>query len=63
MKNNFTKADLEQILSLQCEKLHALQNLLEKTQAQNEMLTLANGKLKEEIKGLKQGVVWNWKLN
>lgn len=54
MSYRYTKADLEQIVSMQYENLNAMNDLLQIMKLQNELLESANKKLKDEITGFKQ---------
>ncbi len=49
MSRRYTKADLEQIVSVQLENLNAMHDLLSIMKLQNELLHSANTKLKDEI--------------
>ena len=51
MNRRYTKADLEQIVSVQLENLNAMHDLLSIMKHQNDLLNRANKKLKEEITG------------
>lgn len=46
---NYTKADLEELVSCQLENLNAMHDLLSIMKVQNELLHNTNKKLKEEI--------------
>ena len=46
---NYTKADLEELVSCQLENLNAMHDLLSIMRVQNELLHNANKKLKDEI--------------
>lgn len=52
--SRYTKADLERIVSMQYENLNAIHDLLSIMKHQNELLTNANKKLKDEINGVKR---------
>ncbi len=54
MTRRYTKADLEQIVSMQYQNLNAIHDLLSIMKHQNELLTNANKKLSDEIKGVKE---------
>lgn len=54
MNRRYTKADLEQIVSVQLENLNAMHDLLSIMKHQNELLNSANKKLKDEIKDVEQ---------
>lgn len=54
MSRRYTKADLEQIVSVQLENLNAMHDLLSIMKHQNELLNSANKKLKDEITDFKQ---------
>jgi hypothetical protein len=54
MSKRCTKADLEQIVSVQLENLNVMHDLLSIMRHQNELLNSANKKLKDEIIDLKQ---------
>lgn len=54
MNKRYTKADLEQIVSVQLENLNVMHDLLSIMKHQNELLNSANKKLKDEIIDLKQ---------
>ena len=49
----YTKADLEQIVTVQLENLNAMHDLLKIIKQQNELLASANKKLSEEISDVK----------
>ncbi|BFP42466.1 hypothetical protein FGF1_33110 [Flavobacteriaceae bacterium GF1] len=49
----YTKADLEQIVSVQLENLNAMHDLLRIMKTQNELLENANKKLSREISDFK----------
>jgi len=49
MNRRYTKADLEQIVSVQLENLNAMHDLLGIMKHQNELLYMANEKLRNEI--------------
>jgi len=53
MPYRYTKANLEQIVSMQYENLNAINDLLQIMKLQNELLESANKKLKGEITGFK----------
>ena len=50
----YTKADLEQIVSIQLENLNTMHELLSIMKVQNELIHNANKKLKNEISEFKQ---------
>ncbi|QMU63360.1 MAG: hypothetical protein GKR88_03070 [Flavobacteriaceae bacterium] len=52
--SRYTKADLERIVSMQYENLNAIHDLLSIMKHQNELLTNANKKLSDEVRGVKQ---------
>lgn len=54
MSKRYTKADLEQIVSVQLENLNVMHDLLSIMRHQNELLNSANKKLKDEIIDLRQ---------
>ncbi|MCB9240213.1 MAG: hypothetical protein H6608_03710 [Flavobacteriales bacterium] len=54
MSRRYTKADLEEIVSIQLENLNAMHDLLSIMKYQNELLNSANKKLKDEITDFKQ---------
>jgi len=54
MSRRYTKADLEQIVSMQYQNLNAIHDLLSIMRHQNELITNANKKLSDEIKGVKE---------
>lgn len=54
MNKRYTKADLEEIVSIQLENLNAMHDLLSIMKHQNELLHSANKKLKDEISDFKQ---------
>lgn len=54
MSRRYTKADLEEIISVQLENLCAMHDLLSIMKHQNELLSKVNTKLKEEISGFKE---------
>lgn len=56
MSRKYTKADLEQIVSVQLENLNAVHDLLSIMKHQNELLNSANKKLKDEISDFKQKI-------
>lgn len=51
---NYTKADLEELVSCQLENLNAMHDLLCIMKVQNELLHNANKKLKDEISEFKE---------
>ena len=51
---NYTKADLEELVSCQLENLNAMHDLLSIMKVQNELLHNANKKLKDEISEFKK---------
>jgi hypothetical protein len=51
---NYTKADLEELVSCQLENLNAMHDLLSIMKVQNELLHNANKKLKDEISEFKE---------
>jgi len=51
--SNYTKADLENLVSCQLENLNAMHDLLHIMKVQNELLHNVNRKLKEEIAEVK----------
>lgn len=51
---NYTKADLEELVSCQLENLNAMHDLLSIMKVQNELLHNTNKKLKEEISEFKE---------
>ena len=53
MSRRYTKADLEEIVSVQLENLNAIHDLLSIMKHQNELLNNANKKLKDEISEFK----------
>ncbi len=53
MSRRYTKADLEEIVSVQLENLNAMHDLLSIMKYQNELLNNANKKLKDEISEFK----------
>lgn len=53
MNRRYTKADLEEIVSVQLENLNAMHDLLSIMKHQNELLNNANKKLKDEISEFK----------
>ncbi len=53
MSRRYTKADLEEIVSVQLENLNAMHDLLSIMKHQNELLNNANKKLKDEISEFK----------
>lgn len=50
----YTKADLEELVSCQLENLNAMHDLLSLMKVQNELLNNANKKLKDEISEFKE---------
>ena len=54
MSRRYTKADLEQIVSVQLENLNAMHDLLSIMRHQNELLNIANKRLKDEISDFEQ---------
>jgi N-acetylglutamate synthase-like GNAT family acetyltransferase len=54
MSRRYTKADLEEIVSVQLENLNAMHDLLSIMKHQNELLNNVNKKLKDEISDFKQ---------
>lgn len=54
MSNRYTKSDLEKIVYTQLENLNAMHDLLSIMKHQNELITSANKKLKDEISDYKQ---------
>ena len=54
MSRRYTKADLEEIVSVQLENLNAMHDLLSIMKVQNELLDNANRKLKDEISDYKR---------
>lgn len=54
MSRRYTKADLEEIVSMQYQNLNAIHDLLSIMRHQNELLNNANKKLSDEIKGVKE---------
>lgn len=54
MNRKYTKADLEEIVSVQLENLNAMHDLLSIMKVQNELLDNANKKLKDEVSDFKQ---------
>ncbi len=52
----YTKADLEQVVSVQLENLNAIHDLLSIMKHQNELITNANKKLKDEIEDFKNKI-------
>jgi len=54
MNRRYTKADLEQIVSVQLENLNAMHYHLSIMKHQNELLNSANKKLKDETTDFKQ---------
>ncbi|GLU44755.1 hypothetical protein [Allomuricauda sp. NBRC 101325] len=55
-RNGYTKADLEQIVGAQLENLNAMHDLLAIMKLQNELITNANKKLKDEIEDFKKKI-------
>lgn len=51
---NYTKADLEELVSCQLENLNAMHDLLSIMKVQNELLHNVNKKLKDEISEFKE---------
>lgn len=51
---NYTKADLEELVSCQLENLNAMHDQLSIMKVQNELLHNANKKLKDEISEFKE---------
>lgn len=51
---NYTKADLEELVSCQLENLNAMHDMLSIMKVQNELLHNTNKKLKEEISEFKE---------
>lgn len=49
MSKSYTKADLEEIISVQQENINIMSDLLSILKHQNELLNNANNKLKDEI--------------
>ena len=49
MATKYTKADLEELISVQLENLNAIHDLLRIVKTQNELLHNANKKLADEI--------------
>ncbi len=54
MSRRYTKADLQEIVSLQLENLNAMHDLISIMKHQNELLHNANKKLKDEISDFKK---------
>lgn len=54
MSRRYTKADLQEIVSLQLENLDAMHDLIRIMKHQNELLDSANKKLKDEISDFKK---------
>lgn len=54
MSQRYTKADLEEIVSVQLDNLNAMHDLLSIMKHQNQLLDSANKKLKDEITDFKQ---------
>lgn len=52
----YTKADLEQVVSIQLDNLNAIHDLLRVMKLQNELIENANKKLKDEIIDFKKRV-------
>lgn len=63
MSRRYTKADLEQIISVQLENLNAMHDLLNIMKHQNELLNTVNKKLKDEITNFKHKVYPTRKRN
>ena len=63
MNRRYTKADLEEIISVQLENLNAVHDLLSIMKHQNELLNIANKKLKDEIADFKQKLYLTRKIN
>ena len=57
MSKRYTKADLEQIVSVQLENLNAMHDLLSIMKHQNELLHIVNKKLEDEILELEDELV------
>lgn len=57
MNRRYTKADLEEIVSVQLENLNAMHDLLSIMKHQNELLNGASKKLKDEISEFKESHV------
>ena len=57
MNKRYTKADLEEIVSVQLENLNAMHDLLSIMKHQNELLNNANKKLKDEVSEFKEKYV------
>ncbi len=53
-RSQYTKADLEELVSRQLENLNAMHDLLSIMKVQNELIHNANKKLKEEISDFKE---------
>lgn len=53
-RTQYTKADLEELVSCQLENLNAMHDLLSIMKVQNELLNNANKKLKDEISEFKE---------
>ena len=53
-RTQYTKADLEELVSCQLENLNAMRDLLSIMKVQNELLHNTNKKLKEEISEFKE---------
>jgi len=53
-RTQYTKADLEELVSCQLENLNAMHDLLSIMKVQNELLHNTNKKLKEEISDFKE---------
>lgn len=54
MSRRYTKADLEEIVSIQLENLNAVHDLLSIMKHQNELLNNVNKKLKDQITDFEQ---------
>lgn len=55
-RSKYTKAELEQIVSIQLENLNAIHDLLRIMKQQNEFIEKANKKLKDEVLDFKKMV-------
>lgn len=53
-RTQYTKADLQELVSCQLENLNAIHDLLSIMKVQNELLHNANKKLKDEISEFKE---------
>lgn len=53
MSRRYTKADLEELVSLQLEKLNTMHDLIGIMKLQNDHISSANKKLKDEISDFK----------